>query len=145
MKPIVKFLAAAALAALAGPLAAAEHEVRMLNRGADGTMVFEPAFLRIEPGDSVRFVPTDRSHNAEIIPGMIPEGAETFRGAINEEIVVALDVPGLYGIKCNPHLSMGMVMVVQVGEDAHNLGELQGVRVPNRARQRLDAALAQME
>lgn len=145
MKPIVKFIAAAALAALAGPLAAAEHEVRMLNRGADGTMVFEPAFLRIEPGDSVRFVPTDRSHNAEIIPGMIPEGAETFRGAINEEIVVALDVPGLYGIKCNPHLSMGMVMVVQVGEDAHNLTELQGVRVPNRARQRLDAALAQME
>jgi len=31
----------------------AEHKVKMLNSGTDGYMVFEPAVLTIEPGDSV--------------------------------------------------------------------------------------------
>jgi plastocyanin len=49
---------------------AREWEVRMRNRGGDGTaMVFEPAFLSIPPGDGVKFVATDRGHNAEAIPG----------------------------------------------------------------------------
>lgn len=149
MTPIARLFAAAMLAAIAGPVAlpaaAAEFEVRMLNRGEQGNMVFEPAFLRIEPGDTVRFVPTDRSHNAETIAEAIPDGAATFRSRINEEFTVDLTVPGLYAIKCTPHLSMGMVMVVQVGEDTHNLDALQTVRVPRGARTRLDAALAQID
>jgi plastocyanin len=42
----------------------------MLNRGESGTMVFEPAGLRIAPGDTVKFIATDRGHNAETVPGM---------------------------------------------------------------------------
>ena len=38
-------------------------------------MVFEPAFVKIAPGDTVKFVSTDKGHNAEIIKGMLPEGA----------------------------------------------------------------------
>src|SRR5262245_57706486 len=58
---------AAAIAAFAGAGAAnaAEIEVKMLNKGTDGgVMVFEPAFVKIEPGDSVKFVATDKGHNA---------------------------------------------------------------------------------
>ncbi len=55
----------------------------MLDQGPDGQMmVFEPSFLKIEPGDTVTFVPTDKSHNSETILGMIPEGAEAWRGKI---------------------------------------------------------------
>jgi len=32
-------------------------------------MVFEPALLKNAPGDTVTFVPTDKSHNAESIKG----------------------------------------------------------------------------
>ncbi len=54
----------------------------MLNKGADGTtMVFEPALTKIAVGDTVTFVATDRGHNAETIPGMLPEGAEASRAA----------------------------------------------------------------
>ena len=62
------FVGAIVLGALAGfPAQAAEFEVKMLNRGEAGMMVFEPAFLQVEKGDTVTFVPTDRSHNAESI------------------------------------------------------------------------------
>ena len=47
---------------------------------------------------------------------MIPPGATPFKGRINEEIVVKLTVPGLYGYKCLPHLGMGMVGLIQVGK-----------------------------
>ena len=53
---------------------AAEFEVKMLNKSPDGqVMAFDPPFLRVQPGDTVRFVPTDKGHDAESIPGMVPE------------------------------------------------------------------------
>ena len=60
------------LAALCGAASAAEVEVKMLNRVAAGVMVFEPAYVRVQPGDSVKFVATDKGHNAKSIDGMLP-------------------------------------------------------------------------
>lgn len=111
---------------------AVEHEIRMLNRG-ERPMVFEPEFVRAEPGDTLRFVAVDPGHNAETIPGMFPEGAEPFKGSINEEIVYTVEAEGVYGIKCLPHYGMGMVMLVVVGTPA-NLEEARDVRHPGRAR-----------
>lgn len=50
------------------------HEVRMLNRNESGSMVYEPAVLRVAPGDSVRFVAASSGHNAASIDGMLPRG-----------------------------------------------------------------------
>ena len=61
---ILLFIAASA--AFCGAASAAEVEVKLLNKGAAGVMVFEPAFVQIQPGDSVKFVSTDKGHNAEI-------------------------------------------------------------------------------
>ena len=45
-----------ALAALMGSAALAEtHEVQMLNKGENGRMVFEPAFVAAAPGDTIKF------------------------------------------------------------------------------------------
>jgi len=130
--------------ALAGPAAAETHEIKMLNRGDAGPMIFEPSFIRIEPGDTVKFLATNPSHNAESIPGMLPEGAETFKGKINEEIEVTFDVEGVYGIKCLPHYAMGMVMTVAVGDvEAAPADFLEG-RIPPRARQRFEEQLSNL-
>lgn len=121
---------------MAGGAFAETFDVQMLNRGEAGTMVFEPAFVRIAPGDTVRFVATDRSHNAEAILEMIPEGTEAFKGRINEEIEITLDVDGLYAVKCTPHFAMGMVITIAVGEDVTLPdGYLEG-RLPPRAKER---------
>jgi pseudoazurin len=121
---------------------AAEVEIRMLNRGPAGAMVFEPPVVRIAPGDTVRFR-ADKGHNAESVPGMLPEGAAAFRGKINEEIVVSFDQPGAYGIRCMPHYGMGMVGLVVVGEPV-NLAQAQAVRHPGRAAQVFATLLGQV-
>ena len=107
--------AAILLALAASPVQAKEHQVKMLNKGAEGMMLFEPAYLNVAPGDTVKFIATNKGHNAESIPGMVPDGGATFKGKINEEVVVRFNAPGLYGFKCLPHLGMGMVGLVQVG------------------------------
>ena len=128
----------AASLAFAGAAVAADHQVTMLNKGSDGElMVFEPAFVKVAPGDTVTFVPTDKSHNAESILGAIPEGAEAFKGKINEEITVTFDAPGLHAVKCTPHFPLGMVALVQVGDDAHNLDAVSSTKYPGKAAARM--------
>ncbi|GLQ56113.1 pseudoazurin [Devosia nitrariae] len=129
----------------ATPARAAEVEVQMLNQGEMGAMVFEPALIRIAAGDTVTFVPTDRGHNAETIRGMVPEGAEGFKGAINQPISVTLDVPGIYGVKCLPHHAMGMVALIVVGDDTSNVEEAKAARQPAKAKERFDALFAEIE
>jgi len=139
------FATALALGTLmAGAAYAENHEVMMLNRGDAGAMVYEPAFLQVAPGDTVTFIPTDRSHNAESIDGMIPEGAEPFSGRINEEITVTFDVEGLYAIRCTPHYAMGMVMTIAVGDEvAMTEGFLEG-RIPRTALRRFEEQLSNL-
>jgi pseudoazurin len=116
-------------------------EVHMLNKGAAGAMVFEPAFLRVAQGDTVKFIAADKGHNAESIEGMIPAGAEPFAGKINQEIDVKFDVAGVYGVRCKPHYAMGMVMAIAVG-DAKAPEDFLAGRLPKKAHERLEAALA---
>jgi len=126
-------LAAAAVIAMAGTAGAAEHEVKMLNKGEKGAMVFEPDFLKVEAGDTIKFVATDKGHNAESIKGMLPEGAKAFKGKINEEIVYTVEKEGVYGIKCTPHYAMGMIMLVVAGEPV-NAEEAKAVKHPGKAK-----------
>jgi pseudoazurin len=124
---------------------AAEHEVQMLNKGPEGQpMQFDPAFLKIEPGDTVKFVATDKGHNAETILEMIPEGAETWKGKINEEITVTFNEEGIYGYKCMPHFAMGMVGIIQVGDDVSNLNSAETAKLPGRAKARMAELIAQV-
>ncbi|MBF0678263.1 MAG: pseudoazurin [Devosia sp.] len=138
-------MVAAPIALSPMPAFAAEHEVEMLNKGEAGTMVFEPALLRIASGDAVKFVPTDPGHNAESIRDMAPEGAELFKGAMGKEVSVTFTVPGVYGIKCLPHLAMGMIALVVVDDPSPNLEAAKAVRNPPKAKERFDALFAELE
>lgn len=135
--------AAAVLVTSAAPLMAADHQVQLLNKGADGVMVFEPGFVKVAPGDTVTFVPTDKSHNVETYKGLIPEGATEFKSKPNEQFQATFDVPGAYVVKCTPHAGMGMVALIQVGDKPANLDAIKTAKVPNPVRKRLDADLAQ--
>lgn len=139
---IRKLTTSLALAALMGTSAFAEtFEVQMLNKSSDGDrMVFEPDFIQAAPGDTIKFIATDRGHNAETNKGMIPEGAEAFSGKINEEFEITLDTEGVYGVICKPHYAMGMVMTIAVGDVAVPDDFLEG-RVPPKAKERFEEQL----
>jgi len=136
--------ATVALVASAAPLMAADHQVQMLNKGTEGAMVFEPGFVKIAPGDTITFVPTDKSHNVETFKGLIPDGAAEFKSKPSEQFQTKFDVPGAYVIKCTPHAGMGMVALIQVGDKPANLDAIKTAKVPSMVRKRLDADLAQV-
>ena len=144
-----KILAALSLAALlAAPTAvfAADHQVLMLNKDSEGrVMQFEPAFLKVEPGDTVTFVPQDKGHDSESIADKIPEGAEAWKGKLSQEVTVTLTTEGFYAYKCAPHFAMGMVGLIQVGEagvpDAAKLTE----KLPGKAKTRMEELIAQSQ
>ena len=145
MKLATLLAAPAFVLALAGAGFAAEHEVHMLNKGETGTMVFEPAFVKAEPGDTIHFIPTDKSHNVEAIKDILPEGVEIFKSKINEEYTLTVTEAGLYGVKCTPHFAMGMVGLIQVGDAPANLDAAKTAKMSKKARERMDAEIAQVQ
>lgn len=143
MKYAIATAAAFAAVLLAGTVQAAEIEIQMLNKGEKGSMVFQPDYVVAAPGDTITFVPTDKSHDAESIKDMIPEGATPFKGKMNEKISVTLDKEGVYGVKCTPHYGMGMVALIVVGKPT-NLEQAKAVKQLGKAKKTFEALLAQV-
>jgi pseudoazurin len=131
---------------LASPLCAhaKEVEVDMLNAASDGERGFEPALVRIDPGDSVHFVAVDKGHSVESIPGMLPNGAAPFSGKISQDVVVKFDKPGVYGYRCVPHYAMGMVGLIVVGRPV-NEAQARSVALPRAAKARFDRLFASLD
>jgi pseudoazurin len=125
-------LGALLLAAGAQPALAADYQVQMLNQGMDGMMQYDPQLLKIAPGDTVHFIATDQGHNVQSIDGMIPAGAKPFSGTIGQNLNVTFTVPGVYGYRCTPHGTLGMVGLVVVGT-AVNEPEAKAAAMPGMA------------
>lgn len=143
----VMLMAAGLVMMGASAASAATIEIKMLNKGSDGSMmVFEPAFVKAKPGDTIHFVATDKAHNAESIPGMLPEGATAITGKMGEDITVKLDKPGIYGVKCLPHVGMGMVALVAVGKPANEeAAKAASASLPPMAKTKLVKLFAQLD
>jgi len=133
MRHGLTIMAAMAAVLFAGVASAADHQVQMLNKGEKGAMVFQPDLVIAAPGDTVTFVPTDKSHDAESIKDMIPEGAEPFKGKMNEQITVTFDKEGVYGVKCTPHYGMGMVALIVVGKPV-NIDQAKAIKQTGKAK-----------
>jgi len=100
-----------------------EHVVKMLNSGEGGQMIFEPAVIKVSIGDTIHFKATDMSHNSASVEGMLPDGASSWAGQLNQDISVTLDTEGVYVYQCDPHAMMAMIGVIQVG-NAVNMDEI---------------------
>lgn len=128
-------LAAAAMPTMTSFAAAAEIEVKMVNKGSDGGMMaFEPSLVKIEPGDTIKFVAANKGHNAETIKGMLPDGAAAFTGKNGEDVSAKFDQAGIYGLKCLPHYAMGMVAMIVVGTPT-NIDQVKAVPQVGKAKQ----------
>lgn len=117
ISPRLNIAIVAACALISSSAYAAEVQVKMLNKGSDGrAMVFEPALVHANPGDTVHFVSVDKGHNVESIAGMIPDGAEAFKASLSQDLSVKVTKPGVYGYRCVPHYGMGMLGLIVVGK-----------------------------
>jgi pseudoazurin len=122
MCKFTKFLGLIIAIMLGGIAYASEnHVVKMLNNGVEGSMVFEPAFIKINTGDSITFEMTDAGHNAVTVAG--PDGSVAFDTKYKPSTVIKFDVNGIYLYKCAPHAMMAMAGLIQVS-DANNRDEM---------------------
>ncbi|MEL6530073.1 MAG: plastocyanin/azurin family copper-binding protein [Pseudomonadota bacterium] len=95
-------------------------DINMYTRDPDeasGLQVFKPRLIKAKVGDTVRFIPTDPTHQSSSIADMLPEGAAGWEGEINKEVSYVLPTPGIYGYQCVPHYAAGMIgLIIVEGE-----------------------------
>ncbi len=140
MKSLV--LSVATAAALAGPAFAETIEVEMLNRTEDGrNMAFSEELIMAEVGDVIRFVPTDKGHNAQSVEGAIPEGQDGFEGKINEAVEYEITEPGVTAVICLPHVGLGMAAVIVAGGDLSNAAAVREASIRGRSDDKVDELL----
>mgnify|MGYP001800783300 CR=1 FL=1 len=125
-------------------------EVAMLNKDPDNPRnrnVFSPRVVKIKAGDTVKFVSTDKGHNAVTTKGMMPDGAEAFKTKISKDEEVTFTQPGIYGYHCTPHFALGMVGVIIVeGEGmAANLDAAKEAKQRGKARKVMEEIWAEIE
>ncbi|MEO0389315.1 MAG: pseudoazurin [Pseudomonadota bacterium] len=124
------------------------HEVQMLNADPENKRernVFNPPVLKVNVGDTVKFVNADKGHNAQVDDNMMPEGGTEFKGRINQEIEVTFDTDGTYGYYCLPHRALGMVGLVLVGDASVNFEEAKAAKQRGKAAARYEEYFAMAE
>ena len=120
------------------------HVVKLLNKGEGGSMVFDPAIVFAQPGDTIRFEAVSKGHNAETFSNMIPEGATPFATKLSKTEDVVVDAEGTWGYFCKPHKTMGMVGWIVVG-DANINDAVIGKKVPPLAKKRFQMYIDEVE
>ncbi len=123
---------------------AANVDVQMLNKGDEGTFVFQPDLIKVPVGDTVTFQPTDKGHNVDLVATDAPPNATPFKGTISQPLTETFTVPGVYVVRCDPHYGLGMVAVIVVGNDLSNLDAIKAAKNPQKAQDRLNTLLAEV-
>ena len=138
-----KLLFSAALIVVSSAAAFAETiEIQMLNVNEAGDkMVFSQELIRAELGDVIKFVPTDKSHNAQSVKNALPDGQKKFKGKMNKEIEYLVTEAGLTAVVCQPHQTMGMVALIVVGNDVSNAQDILNARVRGKGKIKIAALI----
>lgn len=138
-----KLLLSAALIVVSSAAAFAETiEIQMLNVNEAGDkMVFSQELIRAELGDVIKFVPTDKSHNAQSVKNALPDGQKKFKGKMNKEIEYLVTKAGLTAVVCQPHQTMGMVALIVVGNDVSNAQDILDAGVRGKGKIKIAALI----
>ena len=127
---------------IASPAIASDVTVEMLNKDADGNrMVYSQEIVEIATGSTVKWVPTDKGHNVEIIAS--PNDMK-FKSKNGKEASVTFETPGIYYYWCTPHKGMGMIGLVVVGGDTSNKAQISKAKAIGKSKKKLKALLEQL-
>lgn len=127
---------------------AATHEVFMYNKNPDNKKernVFIPAVLKIEVGDTVKFISKSKGHNSQSDKKGIPEGAENWKSKIGKDFEVTYSIDGTYGYYCTPHRGLGMVGLILVGDYKVNYDDVKATRQKGKAKKTYKKLYAQVD
>ena len=83
----------------------------------------------IDVGDTIEWLPKNEGHNVEFIAGPKMKSLPT-KSEIDKVHSVVFKVPGVYLYGCTPHGNMGMIGLIIVGNDFHNLEKIKNIELP---------------
>ena len=83
----------------------------------------------IDVGDTIEWLPKNEGHNVEFLAGPKMNSLPT-KSEIDEVHSVVFTVPGVYLYGCTPHGNMGMIGLIIVGNDFHNLEKIKNIELP---------------
>ena len=127
---------------IASPAIASDVTVEMLNKDADGNrMVYSQEIVEIAAGSTVKWVPTNKGHNVEIIAS---PNEMKFKSKNGKEASVTFETPGIYYYWCTPHKGMGMIGLVVVGGDISNKTQISKAKAIGKSKKKLRALLEQL-
>ena len=88
---------------------------------------------KIDLGDTIDWLPKNEGHNVEFLGGpdfnSLPEKSD-----LNAFYSVTFNLTGVYLYHCTPHGNMGMLGLVIVGNDFHNLKDIEGIELSRVAK-----------
>ena len=88
---------------------------------------------KINVGDTIEWSPKNEGHNVEFLGGpdfsSLPEKSD-----LNAFHSVTFNLSGVYLYHCTPHGNMGMLGLVIVGNDFHNLKDIEGIELSRVAK-----------
>ena len=106
-------------------------ETIQIDFTADDSYSIEVA--KINVGDTIEWSPKLEGHNVEFLGGpdfsSLPEKSD-----LNTFYSVTFKLPGVYLYHCTPHGNMGMLGLVIVGNDFHNLKDIEGIELSHVAK-----------
>ena len=124
----------------------ADVTIEMLNKLDDRNMVFSSEIVKVDVGDTVFWVSTDKGHNVEFISkNGVPDGVEKFKSKDNKDAEFTFAIPGIYAYWCTPHKSMGMIGFVIVGDDLSNLESIKKVKFVGKSKKLAKSLIAEIE
>ena len=127
---------------IASPVIASDVTVEMLNKDANGNrQVYSQEILEIAAGSTVKWVPTNKGHNVEIIAS--PNDMK-FKSKNGKEASITFETPGIYYYWCTPHKGMGMIGLVVVGGDTSNKEQISKAKAIGKSKKKLKALLEQL-
>ena len=138
----MKYFALTAALLMSTPAFAADMTIEMLNKDAEGNrQVYSEEVARIDVGDTITWVPTNKGHNIEMVAS--PNNMK-LRSKNNKEVQITFEEPGIYYYWCTPHKGMGMIGLVVVGDDTSNKDQIAKAKAIGKSKKKLKKLLDEL-
>ncbi len=106
---------------------------------------FEPNFLWIQAGETLRILNSLGNHTVTSIKGIWPEGVDYVDIAHQAETVLTLTQEGIYGFRCKVHGRHGMYALVVVGSPNNNRDNIDLSSIGKRSKPTLERLIKRMD
>ncbi len=107
-------------------------EIQMLNKLGKEKMVYSSKVAKVDVNDKIIWKSVSKGHNVEFIS--MPKGIKKFKSKINKDTEYTFTKPGIYLYQCTPHKAMGMIGIVVVGRDTHNIKKIKKAKLYGKSK-----------